>query len=260
MTDRIGDVLWKIFALAAVAFMALPLLLLVLFSFSDSPLLSFPIERLSLRWVTAVVERPGFLTAFRNSIIVAAAVGVVSTSVGTLAALALSSIGGLRAGVVLSALTVPIMVPPLMLGVMLLTYYRTWLDMPLGLHTVILSHLVFTQPFVILVVNARMATFDHAVQDSARDLGANPWQVFRTITLPIVRPSIIGAALIAMALSLDDFLVTFFTIGGANTLPTYMWGMLRKGVDPSVNVAATLIMLLSIGASVVGLRISRYRG
>jgi spermidine/putrescine transport system permease protein len=105
-----------------------------------------------------------------------------------------------------------------------------------------------------------MASFDFAAVDSARDLGASRWAALVTVTLPIIRSSVVGAALIAMALSLDDFVVTFFTIGGGSTLPTYMWGMLRRGVDPTINVIAVLIMSLSIGASIIALRITRYRG
>ena len=113
---------------------------------------------------------------------------------------------------------------------------------------------------MILIVNARMAGFDFAAIDSARDLGASASKAFFTVTLPIIRATVVGAALIAMALSLDDFLVTFFTIGGGNTLPIFMWGMLRRGVDPSINVVAVMLMLFSIGVSLVGLRVTRYRG
>lgn len=255
-----GNVLWTAFGIATVLFMLSPLVVLVIFMFSESPLLSFPIEGWSLRWILSVFDRPGFFAAFQNSLIVTCAVGLCSTVVGTMAAMGLSQIRGRVSALIMAALTLPIMAPPLMLGVALLTYYTSWLDVKLGLHTVILSHLVFTQPFVILVISARMAGFDHAAIDSARDLGASRLQAFIHVTLPIVRTSILGGTLVAMALSLDDFLVTFFTIGGTNTLPTFMWGMLRKGVDPSINVVAVLIMMLSITATLIGLRITRYRG
>jgi spermidine/putrescine transport system permease protein len=107
---------------------------------------------------------------------------------------------------------------------------------------------------------ARMANFDFAALDSARDLGASRLRAFFSVTLPIIRPSVVGAALIAMALSLDDFVVTLFTIGGGSTLPIFMWGMLRKGVDPTINVIAVILMLLSVAVSILGLRITRYRG
>ena len=259
MSNR-NQMIWRMFACAVVIFMLSPLIILVIFAFNSSPLLSFPMTGFSFRWIVAVLERPEFIKALENSLIVTATVGVASTVIGTMTAMALSRMRSAVSSVVMSVLTVPIMVPPLMLGIMFLSYYSQWLDMHLGLHTVILSHLVFTQPFVILIVNARMASFDFAAIDSARDLGASGGQAFFTITLPIIRANILGAALISMALSLDDFLVTFFTIGGGNTLPTFMWGMLRRGVDPSINVVAVLIMLLSIGVSIVGFRVTRYRG
>jgi spermidine/putrescine transport system permease protein len=119
---------------------------------------------------------------------------------------------------------------------------------------------VIAQPFVILIVFARLASFDWAVVDSARDLGASPLRAFLTITLPIIQPTIVGAGLIALSISLDDFVIAFFTIGGGNTLPTLVWGMVRTSLDPTINAIATLLILLSIGSTVLALRISRYRG
>ncbi len=251
---------WNVFALLAVVFMLSPLVILVIFCFSESKLLAFPITGFSLKWVAVLFTRPGLGTAFTNSMIITACVGITSTVVGTMSAMALVRMRSSVSSVLMAVLTVPIMVPPLMMAIMLLSYFTTWLDLRLGLHTVILSHLIFTQPFVILIVTARMASFDYAAVDSARDLGASARVAFTTVTLPIVRSSVVGAALIAMALSLDDFVVTFFTIGGGSTLPTYMWGMLRRGVDPTINVIAVLIMSLSVGASLIALHITRYRG
>ncbi|GGE15438.1 spermidine/putrescine ABC transporter permease [Primorskyibacter flagellatus] len=246
-------------ALTAI-FMLSPLVILVIFCFSESPLLAFPIEGWSLRWFDKAFSDPQFTNAFRNSMIVTGAVGVTSTLTGTLAALALAKLPPRLATATAAALSLPVMVPPLLLGVALLTFYSTWIGLPLGLPAVILSHLVFTQPLVMLMISARMASFDHAAVEAARDLGASPIQSFFHVTLPMIGPSITGGTLIAMALSLDDFLVTFFTIGGGMTLPTLMWGMLRKGIDPSVNVVAVTIMGLSIAATLIGFRLTRYRG
>jgi spermidine/putrescine transport system permease protein len=130
----------------------------------------------------------------------------------------------------------------------------------LGLVAVIVSHILFTQPFVILIVYTRMANFDYRVVESARDLGASPVVAFLTVTLPIIRPIVIGAALIAMALSLDDFVITSFLIGSGNTLPTLVWGMIRTGLTPMVNAIGTLILVLTIGSSLIALKLTRYRG
>lgn len=251
--------LWNVFAAASVVFMISPLVLLVIFCFNASPLFSFPLSGFTLEWIDKLISQPQFWNAFWNSVIVTVSVGVVSTIVGTLSALTLAQQNVKVSSVLIAWVTVPVMVPPLMLGIVLLTFYTSWLDMRLGLHSVILSHLVFTQPFVILIVYARMRSFDYAALESARDLGASSVYAFFSVTLPIIRPSIIGAALIAMALSLDDFLVTLFTIGGGNTLPIYMWGLLRKGSEPTINVIAVILILLSLVISFVGLRITRYR-
>jgi len=250
--------LWWSFASLVVAFMLSPIVILMVFAFNRGELLSFPMTGFSFRWFADVFTRPEFVAAFENSLIVSTTVGMTATVVGTMAAMGLARLRVSISAGIMTALTVPLMVPPLMLGVMLLSYYTQWLGLRLGLSTVIISHLVFTQPFVILIVSSRMAAFDFAVVDSARDLGASSLRTFFTITLPIIASSILGAALIAMAMSMDDFLVTFFTIGGGNTLPTYMWGMLRRGVDPSINVVAVLLMLFSISASLIGFRITRY--
>lgn len=258
MTDT-ATILWRIFGAVTTIFMLSPLLILVLFAFSDKSLLSFPIPGLTLDWFSKVFATPQFWAAFENSMIVTATVGFASTVIGTMAASALARIRPQLAGVTMVVLTLPVMLPPLVLGVSLLTYY-TSVGVGLGLPMVILGHLVFTQPFVILIVYARMARFDHAIVNSARDLGASQLKAFFTVTLPIIRPTIIGAALIAMALSLDDFIITFFTIGGGNTLPTFIWGMLRKGVNPSINVVAIILMTLTICVSIIAFRVTRYRG
>lgn len=260
MNGNLNRTIWHGFAGLVVIFMLSPLVILVAFCFNASPLLSFPMTGFSFEWIARLARQSEFWTSLQHSLIIAVSVGLLSTAVGTLTGLALSRLRPRVSAGIMMALSLPIMVPPLMLGVMFLSYYAVWLDLRLGLHTVILSHIAFTQPVVILIVHARMVGFDYAVLDSARDLGASPLKVFVTVTLPIIRASVIGAALIAMALSLDDFLVTLFTIGGGNTLPIFMWGMLRKGADPTINVVAVVMMLLSIGVSLVGLRTTRYRG
>jgi spermidine/putrescine transport system permease protein len=163
------------------------------------------------------------------------------------------------ANAVLLALAAPVTLPPLVVGIALLVFFNN-LGVPLSRATVIASHLVITQPFVILIVYARMVNFDHAAVDSARDLGASPWRAFWTVTFPIVGATVIGAALIALAVSLDDFIITFFTIGGGNTLPTFVWGKVRTYLDPSINAIGTILIALTVGSTAIALRISRYRG
>ena len=254
-----SNIVWAVVAIAFIVFLLSPIVLLVIFSFTSRTLTNFPIEGLSLHWWQEMVVKRQFWPSFANSLIVGFCVAGVSAIVGTLAAMGLAAMPKRRASIIMGLLTLPIMMPPLVLGVALLSFYVS-IDLKLGLPTVILSHVLFVQPFVILVVYARMINFDPRVVESARDLGASPLQAFLTVTLPIIRPVVIGAALIAMALSIDDFIITFFTIGTGNTLPTLVWGMIRTGLTPAVNAIGTLILLLTIGSTVIALQLTRYRG
>lgn len=258
MTDM-RTISWRAAAAAIVCFMVSPLLVLVLFAFSDKSIISFPVEGLTFNWFSKLFANPVFWVSFENSLIVTGTAGLVSTVVGTMAASALVHLSPRMVGLAIVALTLPVMLPPLVLAVALSNYYGS-LGIPFGLPTVIIGHLVFTQPFVVLIVHARLAGFDYRIVNSARDLGASPLTAFFTITLPVVRPTVIGAALVAMALSLDDFILTFFTIGGGSTLPVYMWGLMRKGVNPQINVASLVLITMTIGASLVAMRATRYRG
>lgn len=258
MTDG-RTLAWRVGAGAIIFFMTSPIFMLVLFAFSSKSIISLPIEGLTLGWFDRLFTNPVFWVSFKNSLIVTGVTGLVSTIVGTMAASALIHLPRRAVGVLTMALTLPVMLPPLVLSVALANYYSS-LGIAFGLKTVIVSHLVFTQPFVILIVHARLATFDYRIVNSARDLGASPLRAFFTITLPVIQPTIIGAALVAMALSLDDFILTFFTIGGGSTLPIYMWGLMRKGVNPQINVASLILITMTIGASLLALRATRYRG
>ncbi len=251
---------WRAFALLLAVFMGAPLVLVVLFSFNRSALASLPLTGFTLDWYRKLFSLGAFWPALWNSLIVAGLVAILSVAIGTMAALILARMAPRRAGALIAIVSVPMMLPALIIGVAMISYFVRLLDLPRGLPTVILGHLVIAQPFVILIVFSRLATFDWAVVDSARDLGASPLRAFLTVTLPIIHPTIIGAALIALSISLDDFVITFFTIGAGNTLPTLVWGMVRTSLDPTINAIATLLILLSVGSTFLALRVSRYRG
>ena len=253
------DIGWRLTGGLFVFFLLAPLVLVVLFAFTDRSLANFPIENLSLRWWQRMFEHRQFVPALRNSLIVGGAVGLVSAAIGTMAAMGLARLPPRRAGLGIAILSLPLMLPPLVLAVALLTFYVS-VGLRLSLLTVILSHLLFTQPFVVLVVYARMLGFDERVVESARDLGASPLRAFVTVTLPIIQPTVIGAALIAVALSIDDFVITFFTIGSGNTLPTFVWGMIRTALTPTVNAIGTLLILVTVGSTLAALWLTRYRG
>ena len=250
---------WAIVGALFVVFLLAPIVLLVLFAFTSRTLTNFPLEGLSLRWWGEMVRLRGFGDALRKQELRVRAAAGASGVVGTLAAIGLSLLPRRQAGAAMAVLTLPVMLPPLVLGVALLSFYVT-AGVPLGLPTVILSHVLFAQPFVILVVHARMTSFDWRLVESARDLGASPPRAFATVLLPVIAPVVVGAGLLALALSVDDFVITFFTIGTGNTLPTLVWGMIRTGLTPAVNAIGTTILLVTIGSTILALWLTRYRG
>jgi spermidine/putrescine transport system permease protein len=146
--------------------------------------------------------------------------------------------------------TAPLILPGLFLGVALLSFF-TEIGMQTSLTTVIIGHALVTLPFVVLIVNARLMNLDQSIAEAARDLGATPFQAYRKIIFPLVRPAIFGAILLAVAWSFDEFIITFFTIGGQSTLPILIWGLLRQGIDPSVNAIASIILGTTIVATLL---------
>jgi spermidine/putrescine transport system permease protein len=257
---NLSRALWIGFTTLVVIFLTLPLVLVVLFSFNVSALTSFPLTGFTLAWYERLLANESFWPALRASLVIGMVVAALSVATGTLAAIGLSRMRPRSAAIAMSSLMAPMMLPALIIGIALLSYFVRFLDAPLGIPTVILSHLVIVQPFVIAIVYARLATFDWSLVESAQDLGASSLRAFLTVTLPIIQPTIVGAGLIALALSLDDFVITFFTIGSGNTLPTMVWGMVRTSLDPSINAIASLLILLSIGSTALALTVSKYRG
>ena len=157
-----------------------------------------------------------------------------------------------------TASLLPAAVPLLVVGMALAVLFRTVGQAP-SLFNAAVGHILIALPFVILTMNARLETFDFSTLEAARDLGASPSRTFRDVTFPLIRPSVIGAALLAIALSLDEFVVTFFNIGTSMTVPVYVWSLVRKGVDPSLNALATITLLTLVALVVFSNLLSRRR-
>jgi spermidine/putrescine transport system permease protein len=255
----VAQALWLIFIGLVLVLMIFPLLLVVVFSFNDAALTSFPLTGFTFGWYEKLFANDSFWPALVNSLVVGSAVSILSVVTGLLAALGLARMKWFSTQAVLDVLSAPMMLPSLTIGIALLSFFVRVLAVPLGLPTVILSQTVVILPFVIAVLHARLATFDWSLVESARDLGATEARAFLTVTLPIIRPTLIGSALIALALSIDDFVITFFTIGSGNTLPTLVWGLVRTALDPTINAIATLLLGLSIGSTMLALKLIDYR-
>jgi spermidine/putrescine transport system permease protein len=251
-TRSVGNVVQVAYALLVLGFLFLPIFFVVLFSFDARGIGTFPIEHFSTRWYGAFFDDPTMTDAALNSVEVAFATAIISSVLGTLAAFAFARYRVRFAGVFATAFVMPLVIPALLVGIALLSFFSK-ADIQLSLLTVIVGHVLITLPFVLLVVGARLANFDRSVEEAASTLGASPLQRFRYVTFPLIRPSLLGAALLVVAVSLDEFVITFFTIGGHATLPIVIWGQMRAGVSPLVNVVSTLMLAATV-ALVVGVR------
>ena len=235
---------------ATLVFLYLPIAFLILFSFQVADTPGFPITGLTLHWYQAVLSDSAIHAALFNSLEVAIIVAIIATTIGTMVAFPLVRGGIPFPGTARLLFTLPIMIPGVLLGIGLLVFI-TALGIKLGLNTVIAGHLVFTTPFVVLIVAARLQGFDRRLEWAAADLGATPRQSLRHIVLPLIAPAIVAGALLSITLSIDEFVVTFFTIGPQLTLPLYIYTQIKFGVTPEVNALATLILvgtLLLFGA------------
>jgi spermidine/putrescine transport system permease protein len=152
----------------------------------------------------------------------------------------------------------PVAMPEILLGVSLLLFFIQVLNLTLGMLSIIIAHITFCIGFVAIVTRARLAGMDENIFEAARDLGATPWQTFRLVTLPLIMPAVIAGALMSFTLSLDDFVITFFTAGvGVSTLPLQIYSMIKIAVTPEVNAVSTLLMLVTLGMILLAARFDK---
>lgn len=250
-------------ALAVYFFLYAPIVVLIVYAFNSSRT-NVVFEGVVNRgpcgpfyWFCQLAENDDVLEAARNTLIIAISTSVVATTIGTMAALALQRYSFPFKVFSEATLYVPIVIPEIVMGIGILVFFSAifgWVNstlglsgdnrLALGLLTVIVSHIAFSVPFVIMVVRARLHGFDKSLEEAAADLGANEWITFRRVTLPLIAPGVMSGALLAFTLSLDDFIITFFTTGpGATTLPIYVYGLLRRVITPEVNALSTIWIL-----------------
>lgn len=233
-------------------FLYLPLVIVVLFSFNDSRLNAEWVG-FTWKWYGKLFNNREMLTAAMNSLIIATVSAGVATLLGTLAGIAMHQY---RLRLLPLLVLAPIAMPEILMGVSLLVLF-IMVNMTLGLLSVMLAHITFSIGFVALSVRARMAGMDPVLVEAARDLGASPWRCFREITLPLLLPGILAGGLMAFTLSIDDFVITFFTAGvGSSTLPLQIYSMVKIAVTPEVNAVSTLLMLLTLIVISVTARLS----
>ena len=243
-------------SLLAMLFLYGPIIVLVLYSFNAAHL-SMTWRGATLKWYAALVHDEALLAATANSLLIALVSTIGATGLGGLLALGMEHMPHRQQQLLESGLVLPLVIPEVMMGVALMLLFVT-VHVPLGLTTVILGHIVFNIPLVTIMIRTRLRKLDPLLREAAADLGADSWQVFRHVTLPLLRPAIWGAVLVAFTVSLDDFLVTFFTAGpGSTTLPLKVYSMIKSGVTPEINALSALLLVVSMMGVAASLYLQR---
>ncbi len=233
------------YAMAILAFLYLPLLILALYSFNESRI-NAVWNGFTFDWYLSLFKNRRVLEALTNSLIVAFASTIVSTVLGTTAAIALNKYQYKYKNVINGLLYLPILIPEIVMGLSLLVLFSQ-AHIPLGKTSLILAHITFCVSFVVITVNARLEGMRPELEQAAMDLYATPFQTFRYVTLPLAMPGIVAGALMAFTLSIDDFIISFFVAGpNSTTLPLYIYAMVKRGISPEINALSTLLMLATI--------------
>lgn len=242
-------------------FLYAPLAVLVAMSFNDSRRTTHW-KGFTLDWYRRVFEDSELVQALMNSLTIAALSTLLSLVLGTLAALALWRFRFPGKTAVDGAFSLPIVVPEICMGVAMLIFFARvmpWpagLPWPLSLGSIVIAHVAFSFPFVAVVVRARLQSFDRSQEEAARDLGASEWQALWDVVLPHLRPALLAGALLAFTLSLDDFVITFFTAGPDTvTFPVKVYSMVRFSVTPKVNAISTLLLVFTVILTFIALRL-----
>jgi len=243
--SNIPDRMLLLFSILLYLFLYAPIVVLVFFSFNSSRSTQVW-TGFSLRWYEELLRDRSVLDAFYNSLAVGVTATAIATTIGTLAALALTRHNFRGKTVADSAIYAATVMPEIVVAVSLLAFFVS-AGMGLGLVTITIAHVAFTISFVTIVVRARLAGMDRSVEEAAQDLGASPAGTFFRVTLPLILPGVMAGALLAFTLSFDDFVTTFFVSGvGSSTLPLKIWSMIKFGVSPVINALSTVILLVTV--------------
>ena len=240
-------------------FLYAPIAVMVLMAFNTSELYTLPLVP-TLHWFTQLAGNDRLIAASRNSLLIAAATAVLATAIGTLAALALSRRQFRGRALLQILLLPPIAIPWLITGTAMLVFFF-WTGIGRGLHAMIIGHVALAIPYVVLVVGAGVAALRPEFEEAAMSLGSTPVHAFFAITLPLLMPSLIAAALFAFAVSLDQFVVSYFlATPGVTTLPVEIYSSIRKGFTPEINAISTILLSASVGLFVIFAALTRMGG
>jgi spermidine/putrescine transport system permease protein len=260
MIRRLRAEALTIYAALAFLYLMLPIAVVLLFSFNQ------PKGRFNFTWQGFTIDNwlhpfnyPGLGAAVRLSLEIAFLSAAFATALGTAIALALVRYGFRGRGVINTLIFLPMTTPEIVMGASLLTLFLNR-NIATGFATILIAHIMFNISYVVVTVKARLVGFDRHLEEAAMDLGATPWLTFRKVTLPLIMPGILSAGLIAFALSVDDFVITYFNAGSKTTFPLFVWGAARVAVPPQINVIGSMIFLVAIVLMFANIIIQRRRG
>jgi spermidine/putrescine transport system permease protein len=243
----VRDYVLTVYAALALVYLFLPIAVVILFSFNN------PAGRFNYTWQGFTFENwthplsyPGLGPALRISIEIAILSSLVATALGTLIALALVRYRFRGRGLTNLLIFMPMTTPEVVMGASLLALF-VGRNVALGFLTIFIAHVMFNISYVVVTVKARLVGFDRHLEEAAMDLGANEWTTFQKVTLPLIAPGIMAAGLLAFALSVDDFVITYFNAGSTTTFPLFVWGAARVALPPQINVIGTAIFVVAVG-------------
>jgi spermidine/putrescine transport system permease protein len=247
------------YATLALIYLFLPIAVVIAFSFNDPKgRFNFTWDGFTLKNWTHPFGVPGIGSAIRISIEIAALSSIVATAMGALMALSLARYAFRGRGIVNTLIFLPMTTPEIVMGSSLLTLFLNQ-NIATGFGTILIAHIMFNISYVVVTVKARLAGFDRHLEEAAMDLGANQWMTFRKVTLPLIAPGVLAAGLLSFALSIDDFVITYFNAGQTITFPLFVWGSARVATPPQINVIGTLIFVIAVGGMLANILLQNRR-
>ena len=265
--QKFSKQLFSIYGIIFFSFIYLPLLTVIFLSFNSNPINMMVWDGFTFDWYKSIFgystkldedaiyleSTDQLLSSLKNSLIVSTTTTTISTFIGTMTALALARFRFKLKSFYRALIFLPMLIPDIVLGIALLIFFVT-IGIKLSLLSIIIGHCTFLSSYVFIVVSARLAGMNETFEEASFDLGANRLTTFRKITLPIISPGIIGGALLAFIISLDDLVITYFISGvGSTTLPVFIYGIMRRGIKPEINAIATLMIVASLLIAGAGL-------
>ena len=247
------------YATLALLYLFLPIGVVIAFAFNDPKgRFNYTWDGFTLKNWTHPFAVPGIGSAIRLSLEIAALSSVVATAMGTLMALSLARYAFRGRGLVNTLIFLPMTTPEIVMGSSLLTLFLNQ-NIATGFATILIAHIMFNISYVVVTVKARLAGFDRHLEEAAMDLGANEWTTFWKVTLPLIAPGVLAAGLLSFALSIDDFVITYFNAGSTTTFPLFVWGSARVATPPQINVIGTLIFLVAVGGMLTNIVLQNRR-